>query len=189
MPSDTTSGYAMLLRAAVEVGLTASPPSSPATRSQPVSSQSISGQSILGKAESDEVALVGKDDPLMARAMRTARETLPGFFELASHPAPDAHDFGVKIAVREGCEVEYFWIGPFTRDGDRFFGRLDNRPRRVSSVRFGQTIAFAESEIVDWMYMDGNRMMGNYTARALLKNASPAERADFTRRFGLDLDF
>ena len=179
MPSDTSSGYAMLLRAAVEAGLTASAPSS----------QSVSSQSFLGKAESDEVALVGKDDPLMARAMSKARETLPGFFEVASHPAPDAHDFGVKIAVREGCEVEYFWIGPFTRAGDKISGRLDNRPRRVCSVRFGQTVTFAESEIIDWTYMDGNRMMGNYTARALLKNASPAERADFTRRFGLDLDF
>lgn len=174
MPGSISNGYAVLLGAAVAAGLTAAP---------------AWPQSIVSKAERDEIASVAEHDPVMARAMRKARETLPGFLDIASHPTGGADGFGVKVAVREGDMVEYFWISPFARRGDTFSGKLDNRPRAVHSVALGQTITFSQNEIVDWMYMAGTRMMGNYTARALLQSASPAERAEFKRRFGLDVDF
>ena len=37
--------------------------------------------------------------------------------------------------------------------------------------------------------MDDGKMKGNYTARALLKKAPRREQEEFTKRFGLDLDF
>src|SRR5437588_2487952 len=112
----------------------------------------------------------------MAQAMRKARETLPDFLAMAANPKPGAEGFAIKFAVREGEDVEYFWIHPFQQKGEQFSGRIDNRPRTVHGVTFGQTVTFSQNEIVDWMYMDNNRMRGNYTVRALLKNASPAER-------------
>jgi uncharacterized protein YegJ (DUF2314 family) len=146
-------------------------------------------QSLVDKAERDQTVSVPDSDPLMARAMSKARETLPGFLNIASHPTPGSEGFSVKIAVHEGDAVEYFWITPFARSGERFSGRLNNQPETVRSVALGQMITFSQNEIVDWMYMDGKRMMGNYTARAMLQNASPAERAEFKKRFGLDADF
>ena len=53
----------------------------------------------------------------------------------------------------------------------------------------GDTVTFIKNEIVDWMYMDGETMMGNYSARAILKAAMPQDREAFKRRFGLDFDF
>jgi len=167
-------GRVALLAAIVAAGLNAGPARS---------------QSLVDKAQRDEIARVAEDDPIMARAWTRACETLPGFLDVASHPPPGTDGFSVKVAIREGDVAEYFWITPFSRSGTRFSGRLDNQPRTVHGVALGQTISFLQTEIVDWMYMDGKRMMGNYTARALLQKASPAERAEFKQRYGLDADF
>jgi uncharacterized protein YegJ (DUF2314 family) len=97
--------------------------------------------------------------------------------------------FAVKVAIREGDNAEYFWITPFTDKDGAFSGAINNTPREVHSVKLGQTITFGKSEIVDWMYMDGDKMKGNYTACALLKSASKQEVEEFKKRFGLDCDF
>jgi uncharacterized protein YegJ (DUF2314 family) len=171
---NTSRGYAVLLSAAIATGLAAT---------------LALGQPLVDKTGRDEVARVAKDDPVMAQAMHKARETLPDFLAQAASPKPGTQGFSVKVAVHDGDEVEYFWIHPFQRNGEQFSGRLNHQPRTVHNVAFGQTLTFLQNEIVDWTYTDGNRMQGNYTARALLKNASPAERAVFKQRFNLDLDF
>jgi len=97
--------------------------------------------------------------------------------------------FAVKVAIREGEQAEYFWIVPFSNDNGAFSGAINNTPRMVHKVKMGQTITFAQSDIVDWMYMDSGNMKGNYTACALLKSASKREVEEFKKRFGLDCDF
>jgi uncharacterized protein YegJ (DUF2314 family) len=170
----TSTGYAMLLGAAVAAGLNPQP---------------TSAQTITQKAERDELAIVAKSDPVMAAAMGKARQTLPDFLELAAAPKPGMEGFAVKVAIREGDDAEYFWITPFTDKDGAFSGAINNTPRSVRSVKLGQTITFGQSEIVDWMYMDGNAMKGNYTACALLKSAPKQQQDEFKKRFGLDCDF
>jgi uncharacterized protein YegJ (DUF2314 family) len=170
----TSTGYAMLLGAAVAAGLNPQP---------------TSAQTITQKAERDELAIVAKSDPVMAAAMGKARKTLPDFLELAAAPKPGMEGFAVKVAIREGDDAEYFWITPFTDKDGAFSGAINNTPRSVRSVKLGQTITFGQSEIVDWMYMDGNAMKGNYTACALLKSAPKQQQDEFKKRFGLDCDF
>lgn len=125
----------------------------------------------------------------MAKAMGEARATLPDFLKLAAAPKAGMEGFAVKVAIRKGDDAEYFWITPFTTKDGSFSGALNNQPRVVHSVELGQTITFDQSEIVDWMYMDGDKMKGNYTACALLKSTSKQEAEEFKKRFGLDCDF
>jgi uncharacterized protein YegJ (DUF2314 family) len=170
----TPTGYAVLLSAAVAAGFTAVP---------------AAAQSITQKAERDELAVVAKSDPVMAAAMAKARKTLPDFLGVAAAPKPGMEGFAVKVAIREGKDAEYFWIAPFTDTNGEFSGAINNTPREVHGVKLGQTITFHQSEIVDWMYMDGQAMKGNYTACALLKSASKDEVEQFKKRFGLNCDF
>jgi uncharacterized protein YegJ (DUF2314 family) len=170
----TSGGYAMLLSAAIAAGLGPKP---------------VLAQTITQKAERDELAIVAKSDPTMARAMSKARQTLPDFLDVAAAPKPGMEGFAVKVAIREGDNAEYFWITPFTDKDGEFSGAINNTPREVHSVKLGQTITFNRSEIVDWMYLDGDKMKGNYTACALLKSASKQEAEEFKKRFGLDCDF
>ena len=86
--------------------------------------------------------------------MRKAQATLADFLKIAAAPKPGTQSFSLKVAVREGERVEYFWITPFTNNGSQFSGEINNTPRVVHSVKLGQTIAFAQSDIVDWLYIE-----------------------------------
>ena len=149
---------------------------------------SLHAQTISDKAQHDEIVNVAKDDPTMLAAMQRARSTLSDFLALAKAPPPKTDGFSVKVAVRDHGHVEYFWIMPFEKKDGHFSGKLNNRPRTVANVTFGQTITFAEAEIVDWMYMDDGKMKGSYTTCAILKKEPLAEAEALMKRYGLSCD-
>jgi uncharacterized protein YegJ (DUF2314 family) len=144
----------------------------------------VVAQTILERAERDETTPVPRDDPDMVAAMRKARATLTDFLTLARAPRPGTSGFAVKVAIREKGKNEYFWITPFEEREGRFTGRINNTPRGVKSVTFGQTFAFTENEIVDWLYMDGGKMKGKHSLRNPQARAEPGrgrEAAVWTR--------
>jgi uncharacterized protein YegJ (DUF2314 family) len=145
-------------------------------------------QTLMDRAQRDELFLVPNEDLGMAAAMRKARATLKDFLATASKPAPTMNGFAVKVPVRDGKEAEYFWIAPFERKGARFSGQINNTPRTVRNVKAGQTIEFAEEEIADWLYLDNNKMKGNYTACVLIRSSPKDQQEAFKKRFGLDCD-
>ena len=148
----------------------------------------LAAQTILEKAARDEIATAADNDPSMAAAMRNAQATLADFLKVAAALKPGTQGFSLKVAVREGEHVEYFWISPFANNGGQFSGEINNTPRVVHSVKFGQTITFAQSDIVDWLYIEDGMMRGNYTACALLKSALKNEAEEFKKAFGLNCD-
>lgn len=147
------------------------------------------GHSVVQKAERDELVHLAINDSIMAAAIRSARDSLPGFLALAKHPAPEMDGFAVKIALLGDGGPEFFWIHPFAHVGAQFIGQIGNMPRTVEGLKMGDTVAFTRRDIVDWMYMDAGMMRGNYSARAILRTALPQDRQAFKRRFGLDSDF
>lgn len=174
----TSKGYEMILEAARAAGLSDGHGARPGPATP-----------ILNRAERDEVAYVQHGDPAMEDAFRKARAKLPGFLALAKVPLAGMEGFAVKVAIADGCDTEYFWIHPFTQKGDQFSGRLNNSPSSLTlGLQKGERITFTAHDIVDWMYMERGAMRGNYTARALLKNASQTEKEAFRRQFGLDGD-
>jgi uncharacterized protein YegJ (DUF2314 family) len=130
----------------------------------------------LEKAARDETATVADTDPAMAAAMHKAQSTLADFLKVAAAPKPGTQGFSLKVAVREGERVEYFWITPFTNNGIRFSGEINNTPRVVHSVKLGQTITFAQSDIVDWLYIENGMM------RAITLPARSSNRRRKTKR-------
>ena len=100
-----------------------------------------------------------------------------------------------RRALRSTCVTdqdtnvsEYFWVNELERDGDRFSGRIDNKPNSVRLVQQGQVVAFTRDDIYDWMYNDDaqQRMLGNFTLRALLTRETPERAAAIRRTLGLD---
>jgi uncharacterized protein YegJ (DUF2314 family) len=45
------------------------------------------------------------------------------------------------------------------------------------------------SVVVDWLYLQGGKMIGNFTACALLERGPPKEAAAFMKQYGLNCDF
>jgi uncharacterized protein YegJ (DUF2314 family) len=143
---------------------------------------------LMDKARRDDVALVEKGDPDMAAAFRKARETLPEFLALARDPRPTASKLAVKIAIPAGRDDEYFWLTSFEPRGDKYAGRINNTPRAAKQVKFGQVVEFSEAEIVDWLYMEGGKMRGNFTACALLKREPAGQAEAMKKQYGLSCE-
>lgn len=148
------------------------------------------GSGLLLTAASDGVAHVANDDPRMLAAFKQARDSLDEFLKTADAPPPDTDSFAVKVAIAEGDQREYFWISPFSHQGDAFTGRINNTPRLVSHVQEGQEIKFDRSEVVDWTYQNTreNKVYGNFTVCVLLADASERELAEFKSAYGVDCD-
>jgi uncharacterized protein YegJ (DUF2314 family) len=150
----------------------------------------LTAQSTLERSKRDEIVRMGDNDPAMAKAFAKAKTTLDQFLLIAKSPAPNTKSYAVKVAISDSRETEYFWILPFTQEGDTFRGQLNNTPRLVKHVAFGQEIRFTKSEIVDWMYVDAahRRMHGNFTACALMTKDKPEDAERARRAYGLECD-
>jgi uncharacterized protein YegJ (DUF2314 family) len=147
----------------------------------------VLAQSVPEKIERDETYWVKSDDPDMVAAKRKARETLPEFLALARTPRNSTSKFAVKVAIRDKGIAEFFWITHFVEKDGRFSGQIDNEPDSVANVKLGDTISFGEEEIVDWLYLDGTRLKGNFTMCVLLKHSPRPEAV--IKRYGLDCNF
>jgi len=143
---------------------------------------------LMERIERDELKYMADEDPHMAVAMRKARASLADFFAAMRHPTSSMSAFAVKIPIRDGDVVEYFWITQVSATGGGFSGRIDNTPRDVSNVVEGQVIEFRQEDIVDWMYLDGRRMKGNFTLCALMKDEPKRHVDAVKRKFGLKCD-
>ena len=148
-------------------------------------SSTACGQSLTEKAEKDELYFAKKDDKDMELAYRQAKDGLEDFLATSRNPPSGHSDFSVKIGITEGDDTEYFWVSPFREQAGSFVGTLNNEPRMVTSVQLGQEINFSRDQIVDWLYHHNGKMVGNFTACAMLKSEPEAERQAFERRFGL----
>ncbi len=111
---------------------------------------------------------VDPNSPEMLEAVANARKTLPYFWDMrASALNPD--DYMVKVAIEDGEMTEHFWLENPVIEGESVRGKLGNDPGIVKNVKFGELVTVPESKISDWMYSEGDKMHGNYTARVLAK--------------------
>jgi len=130
------------------------------------------------------------EEPAMRRAFEAARASLDGFLKKAKNPSAEATAFALKVGVREGENIEYFWVNEFKEKNGQFTGKINNEPRVIKTVRMGQPYAFPRGHIVDWTYIDTvqGKMIGNFTLCALLTKEPPVEAAAARKRFGLTCD-
>src|SRR6516162_9915048 len=115
--------------------------------------------------------------------MRKAQSTLADFLKVAAAPKPGTLGFSLKVAVREGERVEYFWITPFTNNGSQFSGEINNTPHVFHSLKLRQNAQF---DIEYWLYNEKDMMRGNYTDCALLKSVPKNEAEEFKKTYGLN---
>ena len=117
----------------------------------------------------DQPVLVSSKDPEMNAAIRKARASLDSFWAKLASPAVGETDFSVKVAIKDGKNIEHFWIIGVKRAGDKISGTINNEPELVKNVAFGEHYEFTEEVISDWLYRRNGKMVGNETMRPLLK--------------------
>ncbi|MBI1889212.1 MAG: DUF2314 domain-containing protein [Burkholderiales bacterium] len=127
------------------------------------------------------------EEPAMRRAFSLARASLDDFLAKVKAPPKGTSSYAVKVGVREGKNTEYFWMNELKFGDGKYAARVNNEPRLVTSVEYGEIYHFSKSQIVDWMYIDkaNKKMMGNFTACALLTKEPKEQAEEFKKQYGL----
>ncbi len=120
----------------------------------------------------------GKDEEMNA-AMARARATIEPVLQKLEEGSVDT--FSVKVQVKDGEQVEYFWLNNIDFQDGIFTGTIDNDPEVVHNVKLGQKVTVKKGEIADWLYTKNGKMYGNYTLRVLLKKMPPEEVAKYRK--------
>ncbi|HWB61242.1 MAG TPA: DUF2314 domain-containing protein [Chthoniobacteraceae bacterium] len=106
-------------------------------------------------------------DTEMRMAVRDARGSVDKFIAALQSPAKTQHDFEVKKPFVQDGNVEHIWLSHVTYSGHRFHGNVDNHPKFIKGLKFGQHVSVNPDEISDWAYIDNGQLVGGYTVRVL----------------------
>jgi uncharacterized protein YegJ (DUF2314 family) len=136
--------------------------------------------SSAASAQSGSMIRVPNDDPEMAAAIAKARASLPAFWQALEQPGPGEEGFALKVAVRDGADVEHFWLIDVARADGKLSGTVNNEPEIVGNVANGERYEFSEADISDWLFQRNGKMVGNETLRPLLKRM-PKGDAEYYR--------
>ena len=120
----------------------------------------------------------GYDQKEMDEAIAKAKKTVDKFIQVLE--SEEGENFAVKAPVKDGEDVEHFWITQIEFKDGKFTGRIGNDPGIVSNVEIGQKWTVKKEDISDWMFMRDDKIHGNYTMRPLLKTM-PEEQAKALR--------
>jgi uncharacterized protein YegJ (DUF2314 family) len=127
-------------------------------------------------------------DVKMRRAVREARRTVRVFIAAIKNPSKGQHDFEVKKPFMKDGEVEHIWLADVEFKGNRFHGFVDNHPKRIKGLKYGDRVSVNPDEISDWAFVENGKLMGGYTIRVLAENLSPEERKNFENEAKVHID-
>ena len=117
----------------------------------------------------DKVINIEEDDPEMVAAIKTARETLPHFWQVYEKPTRGETNFALKVKITDKQGTEHFWATDIQRRDGKVTGTINNDPNIVKSVKLGDRMEIPEADISDWLYMRDDKMIGNQTVKPLFK--------------------
>lgn len=107
----------------------------------------------------------------LAAAKDKARASLSLFWDHFKEPGDGEYDFSLKAALprRDGQPgVEEAWVTNVARAPDKIVGELSSDPRYLGDLKKGAIVDFQNDQVVDWGFMQGEKLLGNYTTRVML---------------------
>lgn len=134
------------------------------------------------------VTTVADDDPKMLAAIEKARSTVDEFVVALQSPKPSYSMFAVKMPLKHADGQEHIWVSQIRFKNGKFEGAISNDPVHVKNVRMGQVVEVPKTDISDWMYVDGRKLVGGYTMRALREILPPNERKEFDKTAPFEME-
>ena len=148
----------------------------------------LSATSCSRSKEGDNYQHVGDDDAAMNAAITKAKATADDFVKAFHAQKPDTKDFFVKKPYPTPAgEQEHMWIEVIEEKGGVLHGIVANEAESTRAVTNGQAVTLNLSEISDWKYADGKKLVGGYTIRYFYDKMSPKEKLEFIKESGLEM--
>ena len=120
------------------------------------------------------------DDPALAEATKKAVSTLGMFWAKFDTHAAGTSDYNVKLRlIGQDGYVEYIWAEPLRHSTEEVVARLANDPVHLAGLKFGSEVRAPVGQIADWSYEKEGKLFGHFTTRALVKWATPEQRAEY----------
>jgi uncharacterized protein YegJ (DUF2314 family) len=114
------------------------------------------------------VVPVSGDDPRLRAAVAKARRRWPDFVTRFEQRQPE-QTFSVKAKIGNEETAEFMWVSVTGLENGWIYGRLDNDPIELTSIRCGDRVRVKVSDLNDWLFTDGNKMIGGFTIDVLRK--------------------
>lgn len=114
------------------------------------------------------VVPVSGDDPRLRAAVARARRTWPQFESAFEERQPDQH-FAIKARIGSAEDFEFMWLTVTGIEHGFVYGKLDNDPVELTSIRCGDRVRVALRDLNDWLFTEGDRMHGGFTIEVLRK--------------------
>jgi uncharacterized protein YegJ (DUF2314 family) len=134
----------------------------------------------------DQIVSVGAEDGEMNAAIARAQTSLDEFLKIAGNPPTGASGFRLKVRIHDSHGTEHMWVMPFTQTASGFTGVLADEPETVASVKNGQRLDFARSEVTDWGYVLNGKQKGSFTVCVLFKHMPVSEVEQYRKDYGFE---
>src|SRR6266850_2000052 len=108
--------------------------------------------------------------------LQVRRPRLPEFVG-AFGKAKDGYQFSIKAPFADAGnaeESEFMWVHVCRVDFDAVHGTLLNDPEFVKSYKYDDVVRVPMELIVDWVYTNGEKSVGDFTAKVLDEAAKAA---------------
>ena len=114
------------------------------------------------------VVPVSGNDPRLKTAVAKARKRWPEFVKHFEERQPE-QTFSVKARIGDNEAAEFMWVSVTGLENGWIYGRLDNDPIELTSIRCGDRVRVRVADLNDWLYTAGERMVGGFTIEVLRK--------------------
>ena len=131
---------------------------------------------------------VESGDAAMNAAIEKAKSSVDQFVAAFRAKKAGTKDFYVKKRYPTPAgEQEHMWIEVAEVHDGVLKGRIANEAEETREVKIGQMVSLKTSEITDWKYQDGRKLIGGFTIRYFVEKMSLKEREAFLKEAGFDL--
>jgi uncharacterized protein YegJ (DUF2314 family) len=138
--------------------------------------------------EENNYTRVESEDAAMNAAIAKAKATTDDFIQAFRARKPESRNYFVKkpYPTPAGGQ-EHMWIEVMEEENGVLKGYVANEAEETHEVKMGQQVSLSISEITDWKYEQGHKLIGGFTIRYFIEKMSPQEREAFLKESGFEL--
>jgi uncharacterized protein YegJ (DUF2314 family) len=115
-------------------------------------------------------------------AVEQAHQSLDVFVKNLQSPKPTQSLYALKVHFDypDGTSEE-IWVDEVYYDNGKFTGVLFDASSKNLGYKNGDKINIPEEDILDWMFLEDNVLVGGYTIRLAYQRMTPQEKETFLK--------